>query len=153
MTIASTSYDRMTQIRKRALQNFGEHFAYGVIRRWVRRVLRRPIQLQFLGKFNPDAYTHTRLERNAIDLDRIVGTSGRSDRFDDRFFPMQPRSKDRWVSVAIGSMADPMGMPPIEVVQVGDDYYVIDGHHRVSVARSLRKAFIDANITQWEPLA
>ena len=37
-----------------------------------------------------------------------------------------------------------MSLPAISVVQVGDTYYVRDGHHRVSVARLLGEEYIEA---------
>ena len=39
-------------------------------------------------------------------------------------------------------------MPPIEVYRVGALHFVIDGHHRVSVARQLRLDKIDAMVTE-----
>jgi hypothetical protein len=41
-------------------------------------------------------------------------------------------------------------MPPVELIRVGDVYFVRDGHHRVSVARALGQAYIDAEVTVWE---
>ena len=38
-------------------------------------------------------------------------------------------------------------MPPVELLKVGDIYFVRDGHHRVSVARALGRADIDAYVT------
>jgi len=148
--MVAQSYDRMTRIRQRADQLFGEAYAKGVLWRLLQRVLGRRVQLRFLDNYTADNYEPTRKERQAVDIDRIVGTSGRADRFDANFHPMQPRGKGRWASVAAGMMDDIMRMPPIEVVEVDGDFYVLDGHHRVSAARALRKAFIDANITHWE---
>ncbi|MEO0562483.1 MAG: ParB N-terminal domain-containing protein, partial [Chloroflexota bacterium] len=68
-----------------------------------------------------------------------------------RFHPMQTRSRDRWVSVATGLLTDVTNMPPVDLIRVGDDYYVVDGHHRISAARALRKVFIDARVTEWVP--
>jgi hypothetical protein len=145
------SYERMARMRKMALSRFNEMYLNGVIRRWIRRVLGKPIQLQFLDQYNPNDYTPYHLKRQAISLDHIVGTSGRMDRFDHQFRPMQTRGRDRWASVAAGMMTDITAIPPVELIQIGDDYFVVDGHHRVSVARALHKVFIDANVTRWEP--
>jgi hypothetical protein len=41
-------------------------------------------------------------------------------------------------------------LPPIKLIQVGDCYYVRDGHHRLSVARALGEQFIEAEVTVWE---
>ncbi|RPJ23448.1 MAG: hypothetical protein EHM33_20885, partial [Chloroflexi bacterium] len=54
--------------------------------------------------------------------------------------------RDRWVNVYL--TLENSGWAPILVHKVGDQYYVEDGHHRVSVARSLEMTFIQAKI--WE---
>jgi hypothetical protein len=41
-------------------------------------------------------------------------------------------------------------LPPVVLVQVGDIYFVRDGHHRISVARALGQLNIDARVTVWE---
>ena len=81
-----------------------------------------------------------------IPTEKIVGTVERIDDFDGRFRPLKKHLRDRWVSVAI--RADGAGWPPIEVFKVGEEYFVIDGHHRTSYALSHGMAFIDARV--WE---
>jgi ParB-like chromosome segregation protein Spo0J len=41
-------------------------------------------------------------------------------------------------------------LPPVELIQVGDTYFVVDGHHRISAARALKVDHIDATVTVWE---
>jgi ParB-like chromosome segregation protein Spo0J len=41
-------------------------------------------------------------------------------------------------------------LPPIEVIQIGEHYFVNDGHHRISVARALGIAYIDALVEVWQ---
>ncbi len=84
----------------------------------------------------------------AIRIQQIVGTQGRLN-YDIEFCPLQRRDKKRWMSVAIAMMTDATTLSPITVIQVGDDYYTADGNHRVSVARTLNKLFIDAYVTRW----
>lgn len=47
---------------------------------------------------------------------------------------------------------DPEGasLPPIEVYQVGDVYFVLDGNHRVSIARQEGVEFIDAHVIEMK---
>lgn len=90
------------------------------------------------------------LERRAVRIANIVGSEGRADEYDCDFLPRRSRVRARWVSVAAGMIRDPSVFDPINVVQVGDEYYVKDGHHRVSVAKRLGYLFIDANVTVWE---
>jgi hypothetical protein len=43
----------------------------------------------------------------------------------------------------------PVSLPPVELVQVGDIYFVRDGHHRISVLRALKQDFLEAKVTTW----
>jgi hypothetical protein len=81
-----------------------------------------------------------------VDIHRIRGTQGKANEFDAEFNPIQWRSSDRWLSIATEKMRG-REMPPVELIQIGDIYYVRDGHHRISVSRSMGQAFIDAEIT------
>lgn len=86
--------------------------------------------------------------RQAVRLENIIGTHGKLS-FDRDFLPLQRRSKDRWMGICVAMQRDLISLPPISVIQVGDDYYVHDGHHRVSVARRLNYLYIDGNVTRW----
>ncbi len=81
-----------------------------------------------------------------IPLDAIVGSVDKVRDFDRRFRPTSGRSRQRWERL---SRANRTGenIPPIDVYQVGDYYFVRDGHHRVSVARSLGIDLIEAHVT------
>jgi len=81
-----------------------------------------------------------------IPLGAIVGSVGRYQDFTRSFLPRQESDEDRWVSV--GAAAPTIGdLPPIDVYKIGDVYFVLDGNHRVSVARQQRVAYIDAYVT------
>jgi hypothetical protein len=43
-----------------------------------------------------------------------------------------------------------VALPPVDVIQVEDAYFVRDGHHRVSVARAMGQQEIEAEITAWQ---
>jgi hypothetical protein len=79
----------------------------------------------------------------AVDLSSIVGSFDRCDDFDRRFYPLHNRLQTRWVRVA-SMMLQRTPLPPVELVRVQDCYFVVDGHHRVSVARALEYTTIDA---------
>ena len=81
-----------------------------------------------------------------IPVEQIVGTLGRHSDFDQQFRPLKKSLRDRWVNAYLTLESD--GWSPILVHKVGDKYYVEDGHHRVSVARSLGLAYIQAKI--WD---
>jgi hypothetical protein len=85
-----------------------------------------------------------------IPLDRVVGSAaapGKVGDFDPGFLPIDRRLRDRWTRI-YRAMVEGDELPPIDVYKVGDNYYVIDGHHRVSVARSLGREFINARVIE-----
>jgi len=82
-------------------------------------------------------------------LDRIMGSAGRGADFDHDFYPLRDDTQQRWVGIATALLRG-QDLPPVELVQVDDVYYVVDGHHRVSVARMLGHLTIDAQVTVWE---
>jgi hypothetical protein len=84
-----------------------------------------------------------------VPLDRIKGSEGRSGDFDCDFNPMHTRTRSRWLSVAVArSRGDTL--PLVELIQLGDDYFVRDGHHRISVARALGEEYVDAKVINLE---
>ncbi len=81
-----------------------------------------------------------------VSIDQIQGTESKADEFDAEFNPVQERSRSRWMGIAVERLRG-RDLPPVELIQVSDIYYVRDGHHRVSVARALGQSFIDAEVT------
>jgi hypothetical protein len=81
-----------------------------------------------------------------IPVDRITGSVDRENDFDNRFRPLKKHLRDRWIDVYALFEADQF--PPIQLYKIGNDYYVEDGHHRVSVARTLGRLSLRAQI--WE---
>jgi len=82
-----------------------------------------------------------------VPLDKIIGSLGRSSDFDRVFLPTQKHSQNKWLSIDSAHMAG-ITLPPVQLYKVGDAYFVVDGHHRVSVARQKGQAFIDAEVTE-----
>jgi len=90
-----------------------------------------------------------------IPVDKIVGTAASAAKagdFDPGFLPATRRLRDRWTRVYT-AMVEGGELPPIDVYRVGDGYYVIDGHHRVSVARSLDRPVINARVVDVQTRA
>lgn len=88
-----------------------------------------------------------RLGRQVIPLDSIAGTVDRTREFDRSFRPTSRRVRRRWEGIA-KAMRRGEAMPPIDVYRVGELHFVVDGHHRVSVARQLGLDVIEANVTE-----
>jgi len=82
-----------------------------------------------------------------IELDSIVGTVDRTKDFDRAFRPTSPRLRARWQRIAEAQRRGE-SFPPISVYRIGELHFVRDGHHRVSVARSLGREDIDAYVTE-----
>ncbi|MDX1664718.1 MAG: universal stress protein [Candidatus Promineifilaceae bacterium] len=82
-----------------------------------------------------------------IPLEAIIGSVGRYGDFTRTFLPRSDSMQERWARVK--TVATKMGgWPPIEVYQLGDTYFVLDGNHRVSVARQMGMKTIPAYVTE-----
>ena len=81
-----------------------------------------------------------------IRVAEIVGTLNRETDFDSHFRPLKNHNEARWINIYLLNEVD--GWSPIAVHKVGDQYFVEDGHHRVSVARATGVEYIEANV--WE---
>ncbi|MEK6222994.1 MAG: universal stress protein [Chloroflexota bacterium] len=84
-----------------------------------------------------------------IPLDAIVGSVGRYDDFNRKFFPRQDSDEARWTRVKKVTDVQPE-MPPIDVYQIGETYFVVDGNHRVSIARTRGNSHIPARVSEIE---
>ncbi len=84
-----------------------------------------------------------------IPLDRIVGSVGRYQEFNRAFLPTQDFIRERWKRV-YGMAHSQKGFPAIDVYQIGDAYFVRDGHHRVSVLKELGATTIEATVTELD---
>ncbi|HIP71362.1 MAG TPA: hypothetical protein EYH05_08205 [Anaerolineae bacterium] len=82
-----------------------------------------------------------------IPLDAIVGSVGRFKDFTRDFLPKNDSDEERWAGVKTAVM-DMKGMPPIDVYKTDDVYFVIDGNHRVSIARQLKAKTITARVIE-----
>jgi hypothetical protein len=84
-----------------------------------------------------------------VALDRIVGSVNRYKDFDRAFLPTQAHTANRWQRVS-RAWYDEVSLPPILLYQVGDIYFVVDGNHRVSVAREQGQTYIDAEVRECQ---
>jgi hypothetical protein len=82
-----------------------------------------------------------------IKLSRVVGTVDASRDFDRWFRPTSGRVRERWERLALAQRRGE-SVPPIDVYQVGDLYFVKDGHHRVSIALATGQTTIEAYVTR-----
>jgi len=84
-----------------------------------------------------------------VPITKIVGSEGRPLDFDRAFFPRQSHTKSRWLSID-RAYYEHASLPAVELIKIDDRYFVRDGNHRVSVARSRGQEFIDAIVIEIE---
>lgn len=120
--------------------------------RLAARLRREPDDVNLILPFDEvvEALGHRgerRLGLQTIDLDSIVGSVDRTREFDRSFRPTSRRVRRRWQGIAT-AMRRGDAMPPIAVYRVGALHFVLDGHHRVSVARQMGLEKIDATVSE-----
>jgi len=142
--MSSPSYHRIE-----ALQKFENVRRRTLICQWCKKFARRPLTLL---PFKP---IHARLsypngifrDTQEIPVAQIVGSLNRATEFDRFFRPLKNSQRERWVNMWIMLMQS--GWDPILVHQIGDLYFVEDGHHRTSVARVAGLTDLTANIIDY----
>ncbi len=82
-----------------------------------------------------------------IPLKAIIGSVGRYADFNRNFLPRHDSQSSRWARVK-SVLRDLDEMPPIQVYQIGEAYFVLDGNHRVSIAREREATHIKAYVTE-----
>ena len=97
-----------------------------------------------------NAYNSVNLGIKEIPLGKIVGSVEKYSYFDKNFVPKNNIVKQRWISIYTAYMAETM-LPPVILYKIKDDYYVYDGNHRVSVAKFLNFASIEAEVEEFLP--
>lgn len=83
----------------------------------------------------------------AVPIKQIVGSEDRFRDFDRAFLPRQAHTASRWKNIDRAYLHD-IRLPPVQLYQVGNVYFVKDGNHRVSVAREKGVEFIDAEVIE-----
>lgn len=137
--------------RRRAARQYRQARAQAERRKLLAALFHRKNHLEDLDEVLQEAQVKGRYElgRQSVPLAKIVGTQNRADDFDAGFYPLQSHNEQRWIGVA---EAYQMGviLPPVELIQVGQNYFVRDGHHRISLARLLGQSEIEAQVVLWQ---
>ena len=89
--------------------------------------------------------------RRTVEVSRIVGSVGKHGQFDPNFMPLSNASPEKWKRI---DRAFRLGieLPPVSLLELGGDYFVSDGNHRVSVASFHGVEWIDAEVTEAKSL-
>lgn len=84
-----------------------------------------------------------------VPIAAIRGSESRNSDFDIEFYPLAMHNDERWINVATAHFLD-IPLPPVQLIQIGEVYYVRDGHHRISVAQAFGQKEIEAEVFAWE---
>ena len=84
---------------------------------------------------------------HTVRVDQIVGSLNRYHEFDRAFLPAENQLAARWQNIDSAFYKD-ISLPPVVLYKVGQVYFVVDGHHRVSVARQQGQEFIEAEVRE-----
>lgn len=96
------------------------------------------------------AFDHIDRGTCSVPLDQIVGSVGRYHDFDSQFKIKSHVPPDRFISVK-QAMRDGKSLPPVKLYKIKDEYYVLDGNHRIAAAKSFGRSEIVADIVEFIP--
>ena len=117
--------------------------------RWIEHLLKRSSVLPDLAEAL-NGYTRS-IQHDCgiriVQTRQIVGSVGRHHDFDRTFMPKRDGSKERWMRID-HAVRRGTSLPPLELIKVGDQYYVEDGNHRVSVANFHNQQFLEARVRE-----
>lgn len=134
-----------------ALSDFNEAHLKASLEEIIARLTGRSNELLSYDEIAQKLKLHVRSDRGVyeIPVKSIIGSVGRYTEFTRTFLPRRASDQTRWARVK-AVMDDPLGvgLPPIEVYKVGDVYFVLDGNHRVSIARQAGYEFIEAHVIE-----
>jgi hypothetical protein len=130
-----------------AIERFYNFRSKAVLGALLARLLSRPAALSSFAEILSGLKPNQRYAGiQNIPVDQITGSVGRPHDFDRSFRPLKTHLRDRWVANYLNMQAG--HLEPIQVFKVGNQYFVEDGHHRVSVARATGMAYLQAEV--WE---
>ncbi len=120
---------------------------------WINRLFNpRPKQAKSFEQNRIDEAAFETVERGekSVELARIVGSVGRYHDFDQSFRPRQHLPGDRLERIK-SLLRQGRKLPPVKLYQIKDEYYVLDGNHRIAAAKELGHEQIKARILEFIP--
>lgn len=99
---------------------------------------------------NEEAFDTRDLGLKEVEVDKIIGSVGRYQDFDNRFRLRTGMPSERLMKIR-QAVRDGKPLPPISLYQIKDEYYIVDGNHRVSVAKERGWKTIHAHILEFLP--
>ncbi len=87
-----------------------------------------------------------------VKIDEIVGSVGRCLDFDPKFKVKDKNNiQNRYNSIK-RALQDGVVLPSVELYKIKDEYYVVDGHHRISAGKEMGQEYVDARIIEFLPV-
>jgi len=146
-----TSEPTDTQLNQ-AIQRFREAHMQALLQDWIKRIRGESTDLLSYDEVRKILHARevgVRPKLEEVPLDKIVGSVGRYRDFNSAFLPKNEALSERWARVD-AARETLTGLPPVDLIKVGDLYFVRDGNHRVSVARAHGEKTIEAYVTPAE---
>jgi len=136
---------------KMASQDFEQAYSKGFMRAILNKVMQKRTGLVSFDELRSklDIRNQRDIGMQEIPIEKIIGSLNRYQDFDDTFLPRQSHTRNRWENIDRVYLQGEY-LPPVEVYKIGEFYFVIDGNHRVSVAREKGQKFIDAHVIELE---
>ena len=142
------------QLHQLAMSDYERAQGKAQKRRLVAMVRRQRNELLSLSSIIECLTTHGQhsLGLVTVAIDKIIGSVDRNQDFDRSFLPRTGVTMERWLGIMKARYRGE-NLPPVELRKVGDTYFVVDGHHRISVAREMGQEYIDAYVTELDAQA
>ena len=133
-----------------AIEDFHSARQHALIQEILARLTGKSTRLLSYEEVAKKLRLRARSERGIqhIPIHAIVGSVGRYTDFTRTFLPRRGGDRERSARVKAAFMEEGAGLPPIEVYKVGEAYFVIDGNHRVSIARQEGLTAIEARVIE-----
>ena len=116
---------------------------------WFAKIVHRCVELLTVDDLLDGTPAHSRRDAGVqfVPIKQIVASLDRQGDFTRSFLPRAGINADRWVRL-YEALRGPEGFPEVELLRVGDRYAVVDGHHRISVARAAGMDEIAAHVVE-----
>jgi len=136
---------------RQALDDFRRARSKAAMQRFWAGIRGRSLDLLPYDEISTKLRAVSRTDRGIkqVPLKDIIGSVNRIQDFDRNFLPLRDDDIYRWADVKT-AMTSPMakGVPPVSLYQIGDVYFVLDGNHRVSIAKEMGMETIEAYVTE-----
>jgi hypothetical protein len=145
----------LIDLNEQADRDFGRARRRSRLRRLVCRLRGEPASRRIPPSFDEArrslrAFNRVHRGVRVVDVEKIVGSVGRSRDFDGAFMPLRASAGERWKHVDL-AFHQGKDLPPVNLYRLDDAYFVEDGNHRVSVARYHGAEWIEADVTEFRP--